>query len=299
MDGQAISFALAAGLVAALNPCGFALLPGYLALVVAGEGAAPVGRVKAVGRALTATAVMAAGFLVVFGSFALILAPIAASVQHYLPVLTVVVGAVLLVLGAWMLSGREVTVLLPKSSRGVPTARLGSMFGYGIGYAVASLSCTIGPFLAVTGTTFRSGSILNGILAYLAYALGMALLVGVLATAIALAAAPVTTWLRSATQYLTWVGGALLVATSIYVIYYGIYELRVSSGGAAGDPIIDGAGRLQRAMSSWVGNLGVAPIALGLVAVVAFGVVVGRRRTRRRTRPMPAGDSAEPATRPA
>lgn len=37
--------------------------------------------------------------------------------QHYLPVLTVIVGAVLLALGGWI-SGRDVTVLLPKSSRG-------------------------------------------------------------------------------------------------------------------------------------------------------------------------------------
>jgi len=131
-------------------------------------------------------------FLVVFGSFALILAPFTASIQRYLPFVAVVIAAVLLVLGGWMLTGREVTLLLPKSRRGAPTARLGSMFGYGVGYAVASLSCTIGPFLAVTGTTFRTGSILNGIIAYPAYAAGMALLVGVLAFAIAIALAAVT-----------------------------------------------------------------------------------------------------------
>lgn len=37
MDLDTIGFALAAGLVAAVNPCGFAMLPAYLALVVAGE----------------------------------------------------------------------------------------------------------------------------------------------------------------------------------------------------------------------------------------------------------------------
>lgn len=61
------------------------------------------------------------------------------------------------------------------------------MFGYGLAYAIASLSCTIGPFLAVTAETFRSGSVLDGVLAYLAYGSGMALVVGVLAVAPALA----------------------------------------------------------------------------------------------------------------
>lgn len=36
IDTVGLGFAVAAGLVAALNPCGFAFLPGYLALVVAG-----------------------------------------------------------------------------------------------------------------------------------------------------------------------------------------------------------------------------------------------------------------------
>ena len=37
MDGELIGLAFAAGLVAALNPCGFAMLPAYLALVVRGD----------------------------------------------------------------------------------------------------------------------------------------------------------------------------------------------------------------------------------------------------------------------
>jgi len=129
MDFQAIDFALAAGLVAALNPCGFALRSGYLALVVTGERGVPVGRVRAVGRALTATAVMAAGFLVVFGSFALILAPIAALVRHYLPLLKVVAGIGLLFLGGWMQSGRGLHRAAAQVEPRSPTARPGSMFG--------------------------------------------------------------------------------------------------------------------------------------------------------------------------
>ncbi|GAB4926742.1 hypothetical protein MAHJHV33_48170 [Mycobacterium avium subsp. hominissuis] len=36
------------------------------------------------------------------------------------------------------------------------------MYGYGISYAIASLSCTVGPFLAVTAAGLRSGSLLTG-----------------------------------------------------------------------------------------------------------------------------------------
>ncbi|CAA0127102.1 Uncharacterised protein [Mycolicibacterium vanbaalenii] len=284
MNGETIAFAMAAGLVAALNPCGFALLPGYLTLVVAGEGSASRSRIAAVGRALAATAVMAAGFVVVFGLFALILAPFTTVIQQYLPVVTVVIGAALVALGAWMLTGREVTVLVPKSGGGAPTARLGSMFGYGVAYAVASLSCTIGPFLAVTGSTFRTGSVLEGIVAYLAYAAGMALLVGVLATAIALAAAPVTQWLRGATGHLTRIGGVLLVVAGAYVAYYGFYELRLFRGGNAADPVIEAAARVQQAVSSAVGAVGSVPVAVALAGIVAAAGVFGWCRTLTRRR---------------
>ncbi|NNH70593.1 cytochrome c biogenesis protein CcdA [Nocardia uniformis] len=282
MTAQTLGFALAAGLVAALNPCGFALLPGYLMLVVAGEGTAP-GRLTAVGRALAATAVMAAGFVVVFGTFGLVIAPLTTSVLRYLPAVTVIVGLVLLAVGGWMLAGREITVLLPKLARGAPTARLASMFGYGVAYAIASLSCTIGPFLAVTGTTFRSGSVVGGIAAYLAYGAGMALLVGVLAVAVALAGTAVTAGVRKVLPYFTRTAGALLILTGLYVGYYGIYELRLYfADGDAHDPIIDAASKLQQGIADRVDALGAGPILVVLVVLVLAATAFGWYRARRR-----------------
>lgn len=185
IDTAALGFALGAGLVAALNPCGFAFLPGYLGLVIVGEGQ-PTTRPAALARAGTATLAMAAGFVTVFGVFGLVISPLIASAQRYLPFATVVIGVLLVALGLWLLSGRDITVIMPKLSGGTPTARLRSMYGYGVAYAVASLSCTIAPFLAVIGTTFRQGEMLTGMLAFLAYAVGMALTVGVAAIAVAL-----------------------------------------------------------------------------------------------------------------
>lgn len=150
MDGGTVGFALAAGLVAAFSPCGFAMLPAYLTLVVLGDDRSR-GTVTAVSRALGATAMMALGFLLVFGTFGLAVVPLASQAQRLLPFITVMIGAALLAAGAWLLSGRELALLIPKPHSGAPTARLGSMFGYGLAYALASLSCTIGPFLAYGG----------------------------------------------------------------------------------------------------------------------------------------------------
>ncbi len=282
MNVETLGFALAAGLVAALNPCGFAMLPAYLTLVVVGDDTQARSRAAAVGRALAATAVMALGFLVVFGAFGLIVAPLAVSVQRYLPAITVVIAGGLVGLGVWMLTGRQLTVLLPKLSRGAPTARLGSMFGYGLAYAIASLSCTIGPFLVVTTTTFRSGSVLDGVLAYLAYGLGMTLVVGVLATAVALASSTVTTATRRLLPHINRIGGALLVLVGLYVGYYGVYELRLYFGdGNASDPVIEAAGGIQQLLASWVDTIGVLPLLAALAVLVSGTVVLGRRGMRK------------------
>lgn len=279
MDVQTLGFAVAAGLVAAFNPCGFAMLPAYLTLVVLGEDGEQRGRAAAVGRALVATATMALGFLVVFGAFGLIIAPVAASVQQYLPAVTVVIGVGLLGLGVWMLSGREITLLLPKLSRGAPTARLGSMFGYGLAYAIASLSCTIGPFLAVTSATFRGGSILEGVLAYLAYGLGMTLVVGVLATAVALAGSAATSGARRLLPHINRIGGALLVLVGLYVAYYGVYELRLFFGdGSASDPVIEAAAVVQETLADWVDSIGVLPLLAVLAVLIGGAVALGRSR---------------------
>jgi len=150
------------------------------------------------------------------------------------------------VLGVLLLMGREITLLVPKPKKGAPNRHLGSMFGYGIAYAIASLSCTIGPFLAVAGSTLRRGDFAEGVTAFLAYAAGMGLVVTVLAVATALASDAVTRKARSLLPHVSRLGGVLLVLVGLYVAYYGVYELRLFLGGAdPADPVVDAAGRLQ------------------------------------------------------
>ncbi len=281
MNTDLLGLALAAGMVAAFNPCGFAMLPAYLTLVIQREGG---GQLGAVGRALAATAVMALGFLTVFGLFGLLTVSVASTVQRYVPYVTLVVGALLVLLGIWLLSGRELAGWsLGKGAGWAPSARLGSMFGYGVGYAIASLSCTIGPFLAVTGSALRSGSALDGVLVYFAYAAGIAVVVAVLAVAVALASGAVIERMRSILPYVNRISGAVLVVVGLYVAYYGWYELRLFSGaGDADDPVIAAAGQLQRVLAGWVYQGGIWPWLLVLALLIAGTAALLRWRGRRR-----------------
>jgi cytochrome c biogenesis protein CcdA len=272
VDQGLVSLAFAAGLVAALNPCGFAMLPAYLVLVVRGEGASTSTGLAAVGRALAATAGMGLGFLTVFGMFGALTISAGATVQQYLPYAVVVIGIVLVALGIWLLIGRELTLLTLRFSGGrwAPTARLGSMYGYGVSYAIASLSCTVGPFLAVTAAGLRRGSLIGSASIYLAYIAALTLVIGALAVAATVANSAVVNRLRRILPYVNRISGALLVLVGLYVGYYALYEIRLhSANGLEPDALLAAAGRVQGQVAGWVHQHGAWPW------VLAFAVVVG------------------------
>jgi cytochrome c biogenesis protein CcdA len=278
VDQDLLGLAFGAGLVAALNPCGFAMLPAYLGLVV--RGGEDVGRRVAVGRALAATTAMAAGFLTVFTGFGLLTVSAAATVQRYLPYVTALIGIVLVALGVWLLAGREVTVLrgLARGARWAPTGGLGSMFAYGLSYAIASLSCTVGPFLAVTAAGLRTDSVLGGVAAYVAYAGGFTLVVGVLAAAAALASSATIDRIRRIVPYVNRISGALLVVVGLYVGYYGLYEIRLFTfNGNPEDPVIAAAGRVQGAAVGWVHQHGAWPWLAALAALTVAALAASWR----------------------
>jgi cytochrome c-type biogenesis protein len=76
----------------------------------------------------------------------------------------------------------------------------------------------------------------------------------------------------------------LLVAAGLYVAWYGWYELRVFRDPYTTDPIVDGAGRVQSAISAWLGDLGpgvfVIAFAVLLAAILSMAILVGLRRAQ-------------------
>ncbi|MFI0425240.1 cytochrome c biogenesis CcdA family protein [Spongiactinospora sp. 9N601] len=276
MTGQLpLALALAAGLVAAFNPCGFALLPAYLTMLIVDDR--PDGGALAGGpvvRALLLGAAMTAGFVTVFGLFGLVVTPLAVSVGQYLPWVTILIGVALCGLGVWLLTGRELLVRTPRLATGRPIASFASLYGYGLSYAVASLSCTIGPFLAVTSASLATDGIVGGLLAFVAYGLGMGLVVATLSLVVALARSAVVARARAVLPYVSRISGGLLVPAGLYVTYYGWYELSVFAGAPPDDMIIGVATAAQGTVARWVESLGPGGIVLTLAALVAAVVVV-------------------------
>lgn len=293
MDGLPLGLALVAGMVAVVNPCGFAMLPAYVSMLVIGQD--QPGRMVAIRRALVFAGAMTAGFVAVFGLFGLLvtLASNVGAVQRYLPWFTVVLGVLLVGLGIWLLAGRElpgfrvVTVKRPKLSRSAS-----SMAMYGVAYATASLSCTIAPFLATVVASFRAGSVAGGLAVFGAYALGMGLVIVALSLAVALAQTAVVSWLRRAGRIVPRLGGGLLVVAGVYVTYYGWYEIRVLRDGALDDPVIQAGESVQRWLVDGVALLGAGGMAalVGALLALSAGLTWWLRRRNRNVDAEPAAD---------
>lgn len=286
------ALALTAGMLAAVNPCGFAMLPAYASLVVGAVGedgadGAAVGapsRFASLRRALAMTALMTVGFVVVFGTFGLVVTPLALSVEEWLPWVTIVIGVAMVGLGVAMVAGREITAWLPKPGRARVTGTVWSTALYGASYAVASLSCTIAPFLAVTTSTFSSSGLLAGVGVFVTYAAGMGLVVGVVTVTVALAREGAVGRLRRVLPFVGRASGVLLVVAGAYLAYYGVYEIRVFGGADASDPLIDAAGRVQGELTRIVADTGAALLASLLVVLVVAAATVTLATRRRRER---------------
>jgi cytochrome c-type biogenesis protein len=275
--------ALSAGMLGAVNPCGFALLPAYLSVLVAADDSRPDGTratAAAVVRALRCTAALTAGYVLVFGAFGLVLAPIAGWLEPRLPWLTVVLGLALAVLGGLLVAGRSLPGPGAVVRAPALTGTTASMVLFGMAYAVASLGCAVGPFLAIVVSSLRAGSVPHGIALFLAYAAGMGLVIGVVALAVALVRVSAVARLRRAASIVPRLGGAVLLVAGGYVAYYGWYELRLVKDlrTSGHDPVVNLASELQHRLSEAVGRVGAGWLVLSLAILVLAGLASRRPR---------------------
>jgi cytochrome c biogenesis protein CcdA len=266
-----LAYAFGVGMVATVNPCGFAMLPAYLSFFLGLEEADDDTR-GSVLHALVVGATVTAGFLVVFGSLGLLLDGALSSLQDWLPWVTIVLGILLVGLGVALLAGRSFALRIPTPRQRHDDRQLLSVFIFGVSYALVSLSCTIPLFIAAVAPSFTDANLASGLAAFLAYGLGMGVVLIALTVALALAKHSLVRNLRRVLPYVYKVSGVLLIVAGAYVAYYGWYELRVrdgdlSSGGAA-QLVFDWNARI----SNWVQDVG--PVRIGIVLAAAVGVVI-------------------------
>lgn len=223
--------AFALGMVALINPCGFALLPAYLGFFLGlddGEDA-ETSSIVALNRAQVVGLSMSAGFLAVFGVLGLFLAGTITGLQEsgWLPRITVVIGVGLVALGVAMFAGFQPLVKIPKLNKGGGSRSISSMFIFGVSYAVASLTCTIGIFLGAIGNSASGASFGERLGSFVSYGIGMGLLATVLTLAVGFGKKGIVNRFRQLLPKINLISAGILVIVGVYVALYGIWSEQV------------------------------------------------------------------------
>lgn len=221
-----IGFAFGAGIVAAVNPCGFAMLPAYLSLYlgVREEAYATRSWLYRALRALVVGATVSAGFILLFAVAGVITSVVGQALVRAMPPVGLLIGILLGVLGLWMLVGGG--VYLPVFQRlagrigGPGSVNTGGFFVFGLAYGAASLSCTLPVFLLVVGGGIAAGNLPLAVGQFFSYALGMALVIMTLTLTLALLKGGLVSRFRKAMRYIQPVSALLLMGAGAYMILY-------------------------------------------------------------------------------
>ena len=261
------------GLVAAVNPCGFVLLPTYLMFFLGAdtsEVSTGLGiRRASIRRALTVSSALTAGFMTVFVIVGLVTYNFTSWIQQNARYATIVIALGLIVLGVAMLSGRGGGIALPRLDVGGRDRGVRSMFLFGVAYATASLGCTIGLFLP-TLIAVRSGGFIGAIGNVAAYAAGMGLLITALTVSLAVAKIGLLGVLRRGMHRVEKIAGGFVVISGLYLAYYfWVVDLNGDS-----DPITVAVENFQRrVITSLNNNWQAVAFILGAV-VITSGIYV-------------------------
>jgi hypothetical protein len=199
-------------------------------------------------------------------------------VLEWSPWISVFIGIALMAMGAYLLSGRELRVRLPRLDRGGRSGSLAQMALYGVSYAVVSLGCTLPTFSAYVTFSIQEQSWLSAAGIFLAYAAGFTVLLTSLTIGLALARHGLLRSVRRSLPHLQRISGGLLVLAGAYVAYYGWYELHRLGDE---DPIVDRVTSWSFDVGQWVNDAG--PVRLGLVlslVIAAAAIAVATRRRR-------------------
>jgi cytochrome c biogenesis protein CcdA len=234
-----VSLSFIRGMVAAVNPCGFILLPTYLMYFLGLQGTMPGSQRATMRRAVIVSGAVSTGFLSVFLVAGVISYNFTNWINENAKYATGAIGVALLVLGVAMLFGYKLPFMTPRLDAGGdgPKQTVSAMFVYGIAYAVASIGCTIGLFIATVFSTTRRDGLASGVGNMLAYGAGMALLVSALTIALASANTGLLKLLRGSLQYVDRIAAVFVTLSGLYLLWY-FYWVDIRE---EGDPITDWA----------------------------------------------------------
>lgn len=271
-----LAFPFTLGLVAAFNPCGFAMLPVYVSFFLGKNSDDETSTARNILRALKVGGALTLGFIAVFGAFGILTSSLlsSGSILEYTPYVTLVLGIVLVPVGiAMTFFGFELKLSTPRLERGGDSGEMWSMFVFGVSYAIVSLGCTVGLFIAGVSNVFTSDGFIDGVSVFIAYGLGMGAVIMTLTLGVAMARTSVATNMRKVLPWVNRVSGVLLVLSGAYLVVYGWWEIQVLRGNITQNALVGFFEDFQTEVNIWIDQTGATRLGTALLVIVGAALV--------------------------
>ena len=251
------------GLLAAVNPCGFVLLPTYL-MYFLGVSGRPGTQRATVRRALLVSAALSTGFMTVFVIVGGISRLFTDWLNQNAKYLALLIGVALVILGIAMLFGYRLPFSTPKLETGKRDQTIASMYIFGLAYAVASIGCTLGPFSATVLGTIDTDGFFQGVVAVALYGIAMSLLITTLTVTLALAQGGLLKSLRTGMTYVETASAVVMILSGLYLSWYWFNDIRNKYD----DDLTGRVLNWQERIAQYIDNN-------RLVLAIVFAVIVG------------------------
>ena len=224
-----LGFAFGAGMASAINPCGFPMIPAYIAMYLGSDGSTSLNTApgRQIIRSLYIGIMVTIGFSLLFGVAGILLTVgTRVLMLEIIPFLGVAIGVLLIFLGLWIMCGLKFyTGFAARIAFHIgdnKTVNAKGYFLFGISYAVASLSCTIPIFLTVVGTSVTVGDFIYSFLQFVLFALGMGAVIISLTVSMAVLRQGIIRWYRNISPVIQPVCACLMFLAGLYIVFYWI-----------------------------------------------------------------------------
>jgi len=271
------AYSLLLGMLAAVNPCGFVLLPTYLTAYLAVDD--DTDTATRLQRSLLVGASVSSGFVGVFVVVGAISRLFTNWLEQNAKYPALVIGILLIVMGVRMLLGWRPRLWVPSLLGQRRRGAVANMIGFGVVYAIASIGCTIGLLTTAILGSFSRHGVVSGVLSVALYGLGMGLFVTALTVSLAFAKGALLRGGRSAMKTVSALSSVLVLASGLYLTWYWYAAITERD---TSDDIIKGVGGWQTSLVERLSNIGSLRLLI-VFAVIILVAISAARRTRGRT----------------
>lgn len=217
-----LALAFGAGAASAFSPCGIAMLPATIGLLL-GKSQARGGMGRRAWQGLMSGVLLALGFALVVALAAVLFALVAHAIFRLLPPLMVMLAVALVVMGVLMYLDRLAiglsTDAVSSRVRALGGGFVGTLLAAGAAYGLAALSCTLPIFIALLAEAASAGWT-GTVEVVLMFGLGVGLILTAVSVGTALWRGAMERLIRAVLPFVAKVSGIIVIGAGLWIAYY-------------------------------------------------------------------------------